>query len=115
LNIRLSEASEATEILNSQITPWRRRYAPLAQQAQRASHDPNAQTRFLNAQTLLIQEILGQVAPNQSETALGEIQPKIREALNTLLFSPLELLQVTFPSDEDDLGEGGSPKTIKVD
>ena len=101
INIRLSDATEATEVLRNQVTPWRRRYVELIGQMQGAGDSEAVQTRFNNAITLLIQDVFKRVAPNHSADTLGAYHKKLREALQVLILSALQISDAPVIEEED--------------
>ncbi len=110
IHVRLSGATESLDLMRETITPWRRRHSDLLASAKLLENrDPatvlppsqaeSVQSRFYNAHQMLLQAVLERIAARKNETEIAPHRPLLTSALNTLIFSPLEMSESTVSGD----------------
>lgn len=93
VNLKLSGASDALDLLQSEIAPWKQRHADLIAEVKAAPDsdaDADHSVRFENAQRLLIQSIVNKIAP-QANSETNSYASKFMASVRVLALSSLDM------------------------
>jgi pSer/pThr/pTyr-binding forkhead associated (FHA) protein len=113
VHIKLDRALETIQLVQDKIAPWKAQHAALISRIQASNGSPGTETGspnqgnnghaddegvFHQAESDLVSELIGQLAPKLAGHDQGYYLQKLRPPLDTLLLSPLEISDSPPPS-----------------